>query len=545
MGYTLRVALLLSISISAFSAVITSRDGSLETIKVRVDNWKWIEIEDDGDTFMQPKLIGVDGFEGLYFEEGMPEVPVVRFIIKTQNASDIVVKAIEGAQERAAETLKFPLRPRTLSAEKLPGAVSTRSEMIDFSNLERVGPEEMYSIEELSPIKGVKRFLVTLFPLQLNPFGDSASLVPDFNISINYTEADKTGMAIRKPAFAFIVGEKFQGNQSLEDYKTLKESQGFHVETIEISKNLYTPDHIRDSLKNLLSSETVDLQYALIIGDLEDVDSKRSNIIRGRTDHYYRAIDTDDYEDDINGPDIGVGRLTVNSEAELDVVMAKLTRYQENDFVDLDWTADVSFIATDDYTFHKLAEGSHDHVIDNYTSGLGYTGIFPSANNRGGDQLYAIEHKAKSSHLETSFAEGRTIINYSGHGLPTGWHGPQFTQNQVRNLSQDSLPFVISNSCYTGKFTEDEAFAETWIKEAHGAIMFWGSMDVTYWDEDDILEKSMYEGIFKKDRRTFAEITQHALQGVWTFYGGKARSKYYWETYTTFGDPSIQLKSKI
>ena len=543
MVHTLRVALLLSLSLSAFANIIIKHDGNNETIKVKVDHWKWIEIEDDGDTYMQPKLFGVEGHEGLYFEEGMPEVPVVRFIIETQNASDISVSSFVAREN--IEILKYPVRARTLSSEKLPGAEPARSDEIDYANLTKVGPDEMYTIEELSPIKGVKRHLVTLFPLQLNPFNDSANLVSDFKISITYSKNPLVGMKVKKPAFAFVVGEDFSDNQSLAEYKKLKEDKGFHVETIQISKDLSTPDEIRKALKELLASETLDLQYALIIGDLEQVDSKKSNIIRGRTDHYYRAIDTDDYEDDFNGPDIGVGRLTVQDNTELDIVLEKLTKYQKKDFTNFDWVADISFIATDDYTFHKIAEGSHNHVIETYTSNLGYVGIFPEDNNIGGDQLYAIEHEARSEDLEASFAQGRTIINYSGHGMPNGWHGPKFTQDQVRELSQDSLPFVVSNSCYTGQFTEDEAFAETWIKAKHGAIMFWGSMDVTYWDEDDVLEKAMYEGIFKKDRKTFSQITQHALQGVWTFYGGQGRSKYYWETYTTFGDPSIKLNSKI
>ena len=51
----------------------------------------------------------------------------------------------------------------------------------------------------------------------------------------------------------------------------------------------------------------------------------------------------------------------------------------------------------------------------------------------------------------------------------------------------------------------------------------------------------MYQGIFELDLKTFAEITHYALEKVWQYYGGKARSAYYWETYVTLGDPSISL----
>jgi len=308
---------------------------------------------------------------------------------------------------------------------------------------------------------------------------------------------------------------------------------------------LNTPEQIREKLQELIKSSTLDLQYALIIGDVQHVDSKESSIIEGKTDHFYRAIDTYDYEEDINGPDIGVGRLSVDTPEELDIVLAKLTKYQEEDFISFDWTADISFIATDDFMYYDIAEGTHNKIMEDYTSVLGYEGSFPEVGNKGGDQLYAIEYDAESEDLASSFANGRTIINYSGHGTESKWHGPKFTQDQVRELKQDSLPFVISNSCNTGQFTRDESFAETWLKAEHGAIMFWGSMDLTYWDEDDLLERAMYLGIFKKEKRTFAQITQYALSSLWTHYGGEGRSDYYWETYVTFGDPSIKLQSKI
>ena len=193
-------------------------------------------------------------------------------------------------------------------------------------------------------------------------------------------------MKVKQPGFTFIVGEDFKDNKSLAEYKKLKKDLGYHVDTININKDLSTPDEIREKLQELLKSETVDLQHALIIGDVEQVDSKKSSIIRGKTDHYHRALDTDKYEEDINGPDIGVGRLTVTTDAELDVVIEKLTKYQKGGFSNLDWVADISFIATDDYTFHKVAEGSHNHVIENYTSSLGYMGIFPAADTKGGER---------------------------------------------------------------------------------------------------------------------------------------------------------------
>src|SRR5690606_36631083 len=80
-------------------------------------------------------------------------------------------------------------------------------------------------------------------------------------------------------------------------------------------------------------------------------------------------------------------------------------------------------------------------------------------------------------------------------------------------------------------------------RHGSGAVMFWGSMDNTYWDEDDVLERRMYDGIFGEGKKTFREITQHALSSHWAHYGGSGKSKYHWETYVSFGDPSLELRT--
>jgi hypothetical protein len=138
--------------------------------------------------------------------------------------------------------------------------------------------------------------------------------------------------------------------------------------------------------------------------------------------------------------------------------------------------------------------------------------------------------------------KGRTIINYSGHGANTYWAGPVITQENVRSLKSTTYPFVISNACITGDFREEEAFAETWIRHENGAIMFLGSLDLTYWDEDDIFEKRMFDGIFTQNKENFGEISDFGLAETWRYYGGEGKSKYYRETYHLFGDPSLKIR---
>jgi len=204
MDFVSKTLLLLAISFCALADISIQTQGLKQTIKVQVENWEWEEIHDEDETYQRPKLLGVESHEGLYFEEGMPEVPVVRFVIETEDPEDIQIEAIP---TREAKTkLNFPIRPRTLSAAKIPGATPTRrTEVSDYANLERVGPESMYLVKELAPIKGVKRQLVTLFPLQLHPFTNEAKLVSDFVISVDVSKPKQEGMNLKLKQLIFLM----------------------------------------------------------------------------------------------------------------------------------------------------------------------------------------------------------------------------------------------------------------------------------------------------------------------------------------------------
>ena len=126
------------------------------------------------------------------------------------------------------------------------------------------------------------------------------------------------------------------------------------------------------------------------------------------TDHYYRCLDTDVYENDVATPDIGVGRIAVENEAQLAAVVDKYIRYERGVFTHEDWLQRLSFIASDDPDFWQVAEGTHNYVIDQHTKGRGYTGDFPSLLEPGGDKLFAITHRVTAADVVDRIRKGQS-----------------------------------------------------------------------------------------------------------------------------------------
>jgi hypothetical protein len=512
----------------AFSKISTSMNAQNTVYDISVDDLKIEKVLIEGQSFDQLKLVGVDQMSAIKYEQGAPLIPVLRFYAFADKASDIEVSAF------ASKTNTYKTVQNIMPV--LPSLVKTAGSHYQASDLvvsKEALTTELFQVEDAGIVRGQQRFLITLYPVNLE--ANKAMVKNHFQVKIK-TPASQIIPMEAQDGLLFIVGSKFKNSASLAKYKELKKSLGFNIYTLEVTQN--DPELIRASVKDLYQKNP-NIKFALIVGDAEDVAGKDSTIITGSTDHYYAALG-EDYENDINAPELSIGRVTAKDVKEMDGIFNKMTRYLNDAYSTESLMDYVSFLATDDR--YEVAEGSHNYVIDTYTKKAKYKGVFPKNNQVGGDKLYAITNKAKNDDVMKAISKGRTIINYSGHGATTYWDAPEVTQENVRSLKSKTLPFVISNACITGDFREDESFAETWIRHEFGAIMFFGSMDSSYWDEDDILERRMFDGIFTLNKQNFGEITDFGLSETWRHYGGEEKSKYYRETYHMFGDPSLKLK---
>lgn len=533
---TLLAAALASGDLSAKVSIQSIPGGQL--FDISIDGLDFRDVVVDGKTFTDVNLSGVDGYQGIINREGFPKVPVVR-IYFYGDAKDTTINP----EIQVIDLPKAAIVPVQPPAPKIAGYKTRFAFDHKAYTNDMAYPESEYTISPAGSIQGRERKLLTIHPIKYNAVTKRLSFQRHFAIEIHENETPPQGTPGRD-VLVFVVGKQFTGSSSLKDYESFKRSLGYSIREIVVqdASEKTGPEQIRIQLKSILTEEGSSFKHAILIGDSADVPAKRATNINGVTDHYYRALDTADYATDINGPDIGVGRISAANEAQLEAILTKYKRYQQGIFTSDDWLLGGAFIATNDR--YQIAEGSHNYGIDTYTKPADYVGIFPELVTPGGDKLYAITYKVSDAKVVDVMRAGRTLINYSGHGGTDEWVGPHVSQSDIRTLTHpDALPFVVSNACVTGQFTVDESFGETWQRHPQGAVMFWGSMDSTMWDEDDILERSMLDAIYRDKTLEFSAVTSHALSEVWKHYGGEGKSKYYWETYVTFGDPSIRFRS--
>jgi hypothetical protein len=161
------------------------------------------------------------------------------------------------------------------------------------------------------------------------------------------------------------------------------------------------------------------------------------------------------------------------------------------------------------------------------------------------DKLYCHTYSATTQQVTNAFNNGRFFGVYSGHGATTYWDdGPYFNQGHVNALTNaDMYPFVYSFACYTGSYTLNECYTETWIRAADkGAVAIYGSSVTSYWTEDDVLEKRLFDSVFDTSDNVPARVSPVWMDTLLRYeaqMGSGSTTRRYFEMYNLMGDPSL------
>ena len=314
--------------------------------------------------------------------------------------------------------------------------------------------------------------------------------------------------------------------QPFADWKT---HVGYDVTVAPTSVTGTTTSAIKTYLQTAYNSWPVPPQFVLLVGDTGQVPAWQGSETSSVNDLQYVTMNAGDYF-----ADMFIGRFSVTNATQLGNVLDKVLHYEQLSSTVEPWIENAVFMAsTDNYT---ISEGTHNYVISNYLDPAGYTT----------DKLYTVTYNATTSDVSNSLNAGRSLAIYSGHGGEFSWaDGPPFSQANINALTNyQEYPIVCSHACMTGDYEQAECFGETWQRApGKGGVFFWGASTYSYWDEDDILEKGMFESCFANGVPFVTGFTNDGLLAVYNYYGGGGRTEYYYQEYNVLADPSMLLRT--
>jgi hypothetical protein len=292
-------------------------------------------------------------------------------------------------------------------------------------------------------------------------------------------------------------------------------------------------------------------QYVILVGDSsfdykDNLDLGTINYVPGYmvvADYMGEAI-TDEYFVRISGddaiPDMYIGRLPAESEAQAQAMVAKIKDYEETNH-QKDWRQKVLLVADDQ---NEAYEAVFELMNEDAAA------LLPSKMVPLRGYLESSTPAAITAFIDTNIGSGALIMNYSGHGAMKSWAAPSiFADTQVADLDNSGkYPFVISMSCLTGNFGfvsaskgQEPSLAEVLLQaDAEGAVAALMPTAMTTTSGQHILNTALFEAFFSDDIRELGPAILSAKQVL--LANGSDQYEKISQTFLLFGDPAMALK---
>jgi hypothetical protein len=162
------------------------------------------------------------------------------------------------------------------------------------------------------------------------------------------------------------------------------------------------------------------------------------------------------------------------------------------------------------------------------------------------DQIY--DPGATSSSVTTAINNGRSIINYIGHGSGTSWSTTGYSNTQINALSNGyKNPFIFDVACLNGNFTMGECMEEAWLRagdslNAKGAVAAFGSTTNASWVPPLDMQRHAMDLLTLRQRQTVGGVCINGLMKGMDLWGGSTgEGLKMMEQYHIFGDCTTML----
>ncbi|MCK4527762.1 hypothetical protein KAW18_10365, partial [candidate division WOR-3 bacterium] len=157
-----------------------------------------------------------------------------------------------------------------------------------------------------------------------------------------------------------------------------------------------------------------------------------------------------------------------------------------------------------------------------------------------------------STIIANAINEGRSIINYIGHGGVSGWsNGGGFDIDNINNLTNDwKLPHVISVACNVGEFNGNNCYCEASVdagtpENPTGFLTNWGSTIGQSWVPPCYGQEGAMNLLAHYRANTAGGIYFNGASYMIEHYGGSDSTEgvEMAQTWHIFGDASVQLRT--
>ena len=321
---------------------------------------------------------------------------------------------------------------------------------------------------------------------------------------------------------------------TLASFVAIKKLQGYEVELATAAPDVTA---IRQVIAQwYLQGDPGMDHYCLLVGDT-------LTIPLGAVLVDLKVIRTDDVYGEIGTPnkskEVHVGRLSIDSEADLQNQLDKIIRYELNPPPGARY--DTALLVAHEQDYPGKYSGSHTNVLNETYS---HPPTFLTAFGANGATNAQVTNFIQSGLV----GDGLGLVAYRGHGSTSAWTGwntmpEDWHSNNVIGLSNAVHPVVWSIACTNANIdwepgTSQDSIAEVWMEADAGAVASYAATTTTSTTPNHFLNEALFSFVYGAGITTHAMAIEVSELMVWTLWLGHKNP---W-AYLLLGDPSMTIR---
>ena len=314
---------------------------------------------------------------------------------------------------------------------------------------------------------------------------------------------------------------------SMAAFVAWKEQSGVPTTLVALSTIGTTDDDIADYILDAYENEGI--AFVLLVGDGDQMPTYLDG--SNAADPMYALLAGSD-----NYPDILIGRFSAETTDQVLTQVTRSVEYESQPQSGAAWYHRATGIASNQDGGTGTPDFEFMDDIRQMLLGFTFTEV---------DTIY--DPSASTAQITAAVNEGRSLVNYMGHGNTMGWSTGPFINGHVNALTNDDmLPWVVSTACRVGKFHTLTCFAEIWMRATNGdrptgAVGFYGSSISQDWVPPITAHVEIMDLLVTEENRTLAGLYMNGACAMIDAYGSNGANEFnHWHV---FGDPSLRVRT--
>ncbi len=566
-GTTLALVMILALTLAASAADIVTLGGGAEAVTATVmessDSRTVIEYE-LGSFTKSPVVIGGETYYSVSLEgephssdRGLPELPLVARSIIIPDASGMDVRVL-GSSYVDFEDVPVAPSKGTILRTTDPATVSYTFD--PFYRTDGWYPSEVAFARDPYIMRDVRGLTVVVNPFQYNPATKTLRVYTHLIVEARAVGAGRTNVlsrTVERPRVAeferlysrhFLNYEEARMDRytpveetggmlviaydsfmtAMEPFVDWKNQMGVPCEMVSVSTAGGSANAIKTYIQNYYNAN--DLAFVLLVGDAAQVPTLSA--AGGSSDPSYSLLaGSDSY------PEVFIGRFSAENTSQVETQVTRSIEYEKTPMSGSAWYHKGMGVASDQ---GPGDDGEYDYQhVDNIRTDLlafTYTEV---------DQIY--DPTGTAAMVTAGLNDGRSIINYTGHGSTTSWGSSGFSNTHINALSNDNmLPFIISVACVNGNFSSYTCFGEAWLRatngtEPTGAIGAYMSSINQSWNPPMQAQDEVTDLLVAEEKLTYGGLCYNGSCQMMDESGTDGANMFL--TWHIFGDPSLRVRT--